>query len=129
MNSIARGAATFFIWVAFAMIATEIADGSGDTGKLAVLGLVTLLSTFAVWWRASVPAQQSQPKQVRVPLKQKRNQPDRITRLVDVLDDDEAYALLSELQARLGVEEEDEEPLSLERLLAEREAEQDRYRQ
>lgn len=120
MGSLPRVIATLVIWTAITIVLTDGSVGA-DNGTIAILGVTALLSTIAVWVSGRDSAH-AEPRYLRPAIsahKRKRGDRTPITRLVDVLDEDEANALMDELRARLSPT--DGETVSLEHLLAERE--------
>jgi hypothetical protein len=121
MNNLARVLSTFFIWAAFAWVAHSAAYsgqmGSFDTVLVVlVAGIATAAGTRFVWGGAEAARQEQQ-----IPAeKAKRTSRDRLVRLINAMDDDEAAELLTDLRTRLMSPGSDGEITALEDLLGER---------
>ena len=124
MQTWPRLVATIVIWTAFSIVTTSNATANSDsTGIIAIVAAAALFSTIAVWVSGNMTESQHHNARVRTRFpheKLKHAERSRITRLADVLDEEEAAALYEELQARLSVHS-DDEVTSLDALLAERE--------
>jgi hypothetical protein len=126
MQTWPRLVATIVIWVAFSIVTTSgnVAASDDSTPIIAIVAAAALFSTVVVW-NSSGSSEGRRPHRTGVrarfsPEKLKHEERSRITRLADVLDEEEAAALYEELQARLSVHS-DGEVTSLDALLAERE--------
>jgi hypothetical protein len=124
-----RVIATFFIWFAYA--ASMIWGIKYNISEMNVVLMKSFPAAMAalatgIVWRGAFRSGDELPSVIARQIGEKIKHSDRssITRLLDVLDEDETRALITELQERIA--EQDGEPLSLEALLAEREARQRR---
>jgi hypothetical protein len=119
-----RIGATFFVWFAFAAIMIWGNLPENDMVPItAIQGAIAGASMFAIWRGANntaADAHQAQTTGARTTEKAKRSERTRVARLADVLDDEEAAALMTELKSRLALPDDGEAP-SLEALLTERE--------
>jgi hypothetical protein len=110
MRDMVRLIATLTIWVVFASVMgvalstptgpLNNANGGELTGIIAIMAAAATISTIAVWAAAR---QDSASRSREIPVargKIKRVERDRVSRLVDSLDDDEIYDLEALLLSR-----------------------------
>jgi hypothetical protein len=126
MPDVFRPAATGFIWLVVMIISTVaiVSPGGNLSGNdiIPIIAITAFMAAVSTWsiWRSAGTSQHSAAMTASAAEKLKRTSKDRLSRMLNALDDDEAAAMLEDFKSRLAGGDSDGEVSAVEMLRAER---------
>lgn len=126
MPEIFRLAATGVIWLVVMIISTVALVSPGPTlggdEIIPIVAIISFMAAVSTWsvWRSAAPPQHAAVSRPQAAEKLKRDPKDRLARMLNALDDDEAAAMLEDFKSRLAGGDSDGELSAVDMLRAER---------